>query len=29
MTLHQLIATLAAELPYCAICGWWYPPHNH
>lgn len=29
MTLRQLFAVLAADLVYCATCGWWYPPHNH
>jgi hypothetical protein len=26
--IHALVA-LAADLVYCPVCGWWYPPHGH
>lgn len=27
--IHALFQALGADLPYCAVCGWWYPPHKH
>lgn len=26
--LRRVTAALRADT-YCAVCGWWYPPHTH
>lgn len=29
MALVRRITAALCNNVYCAVCGWWYPPHTH